>query len=288
MNAMKYGIQDIDHVVSAVADPESAGELLSAMGFTVTPLSVMNNVGVANRLVLFQPQAAGVANFIELMGVVDPQKVIAPLRPFLRGVGGYRWLVLSGPDAASTHERLVRERYPFGEPIAVKRDWVLPTGEVLQVAFNVMMPIDAPIPFNFCEYRTLQHYIRPEFLNHPNGAEMLTGILCESQRPQECQGYFETLFGTRCTPVAKDIHAVTPGHVDLLVGDSAAWQLVLGRKLAPSANSPHKMLGCRIKVRDLAQTETWLRRADLPLERCSLGLIVNSPIDDGTCFVFHG
>jgi hypothetical protein len=282
--SMKYGIEDIDHIVSAVADAESAGSRLTAMGFTVTPLSVMNNVGVANRLVLFKPMSASAANFIELMGVTDPHALIEPLRPFLRDAGGYRWIVLSGPDAAATYEQLTQQRtYPFGKPIPVQRDWALPSGEVLHIAFNVMMPIDAPIPFNFCEYRTLQHYVRPEFLDHANGAETLSAILCCAEQPEKRLSFFEALFGARRKPVAAGIDAVTPGHVKLMVGGLAAWQDVLRTSVDP----PHGLFACRIKVRDLTQTAAYFRRSGFAAARSELGLLLRSPLDDGTYFLFH-
>lgn len=284
---MQHGLREIDHLVSAVPDAQHAGELLAGLGFTVTPLSVLGGMGVANRLVLFKPQSAGAANFVEVMSTIDESKVPRSLARHLRGEPGYRWLVLSGLDAAAAFEQLKQHGYPFGEPIAVERDWVLPSGEVLHVAFKVTLPIDAAIPFNFCEYQTLQHYVRAEFLNHPNGAECLTGVLCSFEQPNECLAYFETLFGTRRKPFATDLYAVGPMHVDLIVGTPAAWDSALGRGLPESAASRHQIIGCRLKVRDLAATETYLREHGFAPSPGALGLVLKSPLDDGTCFVFH-
>jgi hypothetical protein len=284
---MKYGIQEIDHAVSVVADAMQAGNRMASIGFTVTPLSVMSNVGVANRLVLLRPQSPGVANFIELMSVLDERRLPAPLTPYVSGRLGFRWMVLSGPDVAASFEQLSRGGYPFGRPVPVERDWTLPSGEVLHLAFNVMMPIDAPIPFNFCEYRTPQHYVRPEFLEHPNGAETLTGILCQSECPDECLTYFEALFDCERRPLGGDLYAVAPNRVEVIVGAPSTWEHVSGRALSIPPGSPHTVIGCRIRVHDLSETQRYFQTNGLAASRSEVGLVVDSPLGDGTFLVFH-
>lgn len=284
---MKFGIQEIDHVVCFVDDAKRAGDLLADIGFTVTPLSVMRGVGVANRLVLLKPPSAGTANFIELMSIVDESKLPESLKPHLVGGRGYRWMVLSGPDAAVTFEQLHRQGYPFAPPIPVERDWALPSGELLHLAFNVMMPIEAPIPFNFCAYRTLQHYLRPEFLSHANGAQTLSAIFCQSEQPAECLGYFEALFGCSRRPLGGGLYAVTPNRIDLIVGTPAEWQQLSRRKAATSPQSSHTLVGCGIRVDDLAETEGHLLRRGLVPSRTPLGLLVDSPLHDHTVLIFH-
>lgn len=284
---MKYGIQEIDHVVSVVRDSEDAGRRLSNIGFTVTPLSIMGSVGLANRLVLFSPQSSGVANFIELMGIVDEGKIPPSLRPYVRGKKGFHWIVLSGPSAAAVFEQLNHGGYAAPTPMRIERDWCLASGEVLHLAFNVMMPIEAPIPFNFCEYRTLQHYVRPEFLTHANGAETLTGILCQSEQPDECLNYFEALFGNARRPLGNDLCVVTPNRVDLIVGSPSAWERVFGRRLAAAQDSPHRLIGCRIKVRNLSETRSYLRDKGLTPDHSAVGLLLDSPLGDDTWLAFH-
>jgi hypothetical protein len=194
--------------------------------------------------------------------------------------------VLSGPDASSAFEQLNAGGYPFGRPIPVERDWVVPSGEVLRLAFNVLMPIDAPIPFNFCEYRTLEHYLRAEFLEHPNGAESLTALLCESATAEDSLVYFESLFGVTRKPAAHGLSTVTPGKVELIVGVRASWERALNREVPPDS-SRQRMFGARIRVRDLAASGRYFARLNLTVTRSELGLVLDSPLADGTCLVFH-
>jgi hypothetical protein len=247
----------------------------------------MRGVGVANRLVLLRPQSAGTANFIELMSIVDEGKLPESLKLHLLGGKGYRWMVLSGPDAAVTFEELHRHGYPFAPPIPVERDWILPSGEVLHLAFNVMMPIQAPIPFNFCAYRTLEHYLRPEFLSHANGAQTLSALFCQSEQPAECLGYFEALFGCSRRSFGNGLYAVTPNRIDLVIGTPSQWQQLSGHRPPISPTSPHMLVGCSIRVQDLEETERYLLRKGFMPRRTAIGLLVDSPLGDHSTLAFH-
>jgi hypothetical protein len=287
MHARRYGINDIDHVVAAVDDADRAGEAFARMGFTVTPLSLLHNVGVANRLVLLQPRSPGAANFFEVMSPL-PQYPLAPgLRPHLVGASGYRWIVLSGADAERTHRELVRDGYAFAPPVSVKRDWQLSDSQVLHVAFDVLLPTDAPLPFNFCAYHTLEHYLRPEFLCHPNGARSMTDILCMVDHPDQFLSYFERLFGVTRRARFLGIHAVTPGGVALLVGDRDSWHASIGIVPRPEPTGACAVLGCRIVVDSLRETRAWLRAAGFEGEDCEVGLRVQSPLQDRTALFFY-
>ena len=285
--AASFGINDIDHVVAAVDDADRAGESFARMGFTVTPLSMLHNVGVANRLVLLQPPSPGAANFFEVMSPLHQHPVAPGLHPHLVGTSGYRWIVLSGADAVRTHRDLVRDGYSFAPPVAVKRDWQLSDSEVLHVAFDVLLPTDAPLPFNFCAYHTLEHYLRPEWLSHPNGARSMTDILCMVDQPEPFLSYFERLFNATRRRRLRGIDAVTPGGVALLVGDQASWHASIGCVARPQSTGACEVLGCRIVVDSLRETRAWLRDAGFAGEDCELGLRVESPLQDRTSLFFY-
>ncbi|TBU97877.1 hypothetical protein DNJ95_05200 [Stutzerimonas kirkiae] len=284
---MNDGILDIDHVTCVVADPDAAGRQLQALGFSVAPLSVMATAGVANRLVLFEPATVGVANFIELMGIVDRERLPATLLPHLEGERGHRWLVLSGPDAAASVAALRQRGYGLGEPLPIRRELRLESGEVLRIAFDVAMPIEAPLPFNFCQYRTLEHYLHPSLLRHANGARSLTGLLCRSQQPEALLGYFETLFGRPRREHGDGLASVSPAALELLVATDAAWHDWLATALPAQRLHPHQVFGCRIRVDDLAATAAWFAAHGVAGHACRLGLAVAAPVAELGLLVFH-
>jgi hypothetical protein len=267
-----------------VEDAEAAGDALGRLGFTVSPISRLHNIGVANRMVLLQPSSPGAANFLEVMAVTDESAVPALFRPHLIGRRGYRWIVTSGPDVRDAFAKLTQADYAFAPPVAVNRDWVLPDGEVLHVGFDVLLPIEAPLPFNFCAYRTREHYVRPEFMAHANGARTLSGVLCLTPNPEEFLAYFERLFGTQRQRFADGLFSISPRHVALIVGTQAAWRRALGRQ--PVASDGSCLFGCRIEVAERSRTRACLSQAGIAIHESDLGLIVDSPLRDGSVLIF--
>ena len=72
---MAASVVELDHLMIKVDSLKAATEKFSRMGFDVTPESRIESLGVANRLVLLWPRRPGVANFLELMSVPDPENV---------------------------------------------------------------------------------------------------------------------------------------------------------------------------------------------------------------------
>ncbi len=152
---MSYGFTEIDHLLGSAVDPQRGGEKYERLGFTVTPLSVIESLGVGNRMVLLEPLTANTANFVECMGIVDRARVPAAMAQLLEGSEGIRSMVLSGPDAGASYAQLKRDGFEFLPPLDLEREWSLPSGEILRPAFLVTLPAPAPLRFNFCQYSAL-------------------------------------------------------------------------------------------------------------------------------------
>lgn len=256
---MKNGILEIDHLLTKVDDPQRAGERMEQLGFTVTPLSGAESRGVCNRIVLFEPFTPGSANFIELMGVVDQQRMGVVMRELLAGPEGTRSMVLATPDADAARAELLGNGYPAGEVQHIERDWVLP-GETLHVAFDVILPLPAPLPFNLCRYHTLQHYLRPEWAWHANairGLEAVYGVVAD---PADGADYYSALFGAASVPLEDGVFTVSPGRVALTLYSPAAWQAAFG--LAQAAPG---FTGYRLRSVALDTTKDLLARAGVGL-----------------------
>jgi hypothetical protein len=253
---MSYGFSEIDHLLSSSTDPQRGGERYERLGFTVTPLSVITNLGVGNRLLLLRPMTPGTANFFECMGIVDRGRVPASMADLLSGAEGIRSMVLSGADARGSHALLARDGYPFAAPLDIEREWRLPSGEILRPAFLVTLPAPAPLPFNFCQYRTLHYYLREEWLVHANGARHLTGVFALAEEPRTVARYFEAVFSATAV-VRNGLYSVGPGKVQLQIGNRAALRALipdewLGRLLEP------RYLGFEVEVRSLAALRSLL------------------------------
>ena len=188
------GILDIDHLMLGVADPDAAATDFARLGFTVTPLSAMPQIGLANRCVLLTPAQPGRANYLELLD--HDQRASPFMRALLGGGEGIKSLVLAADDMDAAVARFAACGAPPGAPLHIKRGWTLPDGEVLDLAFTVATPaLDAPPVYcNLCQHHTLHHYLRPEWRQHENGARSLVAVLVEADEPARVTDWYARLF----------------------------------------------------------------------------------------------
>ena len=270
---MSYGFLDIDHLLAS-GEPMKGGAQYERLGFTVTPISVIENLGVANRLILLHPLTPGTANFFECMGVVDPERASKnPMGALLSGEPGVRSMVLSTTDARASFEALTRDGFPFGPPLDVEREWQLPDGEVLKPSFRVTLPIGAPLRFNFCEYRTLHYYLREGWLKHENGARHLTKVFAVAADPLAAARYYERVFG-KSLQRRGELHAVTPGQCELQVGNAAAWREILPAGGLPEPSGADRYFGFEVQVESLAAVRKLLRSRNVEFAEQAAALVV--------------
>jgi hypothetical protein len=255
---MKNGISEIDHLLTKVEQPELAGAHFESLGFTVTPLSQIESMGVCNRLVLFEPLTEGSANFIELMGVADATHVPASMAVLLKGPPGIRSMVMATPEAHAARAELVANGYAFGEVHHIARDWVLPDKRI-QVEFDVLLPVPAPFAFNVCRYFSLQHYTRPEWTKHANGIRHLEAVYCIADNPREAWRYYEDLFGIKATGSDARGWSLSPGKVVLTVFSPQSWQRVFRVAAKPG------FAGYRLRSNDFKKTLGYLKSASLQI-----------------------
>jgi hypothetical protein len=281
----KNGIFEIDHLLTAVRDAQRAGEDFERLGFTVTPLSVIAAMGVSNRLVLLSPLTDGAANFVELMALHDSAAANAAMRRLLEGPESVRSMVMASRDAETTRSALAAEGYEPGEVHKLQRVWELPGGEKLHLAFDVLLPLPAPFAFNVCQYRTLQHYLRPRWRAHPNGAVSLVSVHCVDPQPREATGYYEKLFGKRAERESDGSLSITPGKVKLVVHMPAQFAAAFGTE----PPRPGGYAGYSIKVEDPGRATALLRaRGVEPIDLGAAGVVVRPQAAHGNALRFVG
>src|SRR3989339_1924438 len=95
---MKNGIADIDHLMCGVKDVKNANKAFEKMGFTVSPLSD-TGLGVSNRCILLTPPGSETANYIELLGITDPEKARPEVAAMISGDEGVKRIITNTPDA---------------------------------------------------------------------------------------------------------------------------------------------------------------------------------------------
>lgn len=244
----------IDHLLTKVDAPQEAGDWFEQCGFTVTPLSVIGSMGLCNRLVLFAPGEPRGANFIELMGTLPGAAVQPAMAQLLSGTDGTRSMVLVSQDAKASRELLAARGFAPGEVHNVTRTWELP-GESLDLAFDVLLPMQAPLLFNVCRYYTLEHYLRPQWTRHANGVLRVDAVMGVVADIEEAGAFYERLFSVACETIAPGHKRVRPGDVALDLFTPQSWSVVTGTQRAPG------FAGYRLQCEDAEKAAQWFSRA---------------------------
>jgi len=195
---MSDRINAIDHVMIHVPASQSAGAVFERLGFAVTPKSGMP--GLSNRLVCFgdTPHQDGVCNYFELMALEDAEAAPPPMPRLLDGFGPVS-TVMAVDDARAVTERLQQGGMTIGPVLELQRDWALPDGTVITPAFSVAIPDlgQAPVYWNYCCHKTAHHYVRQEFVVHPNTALAFDAVYVIVDDPEAAAAHYARTWQAR-------------------------------------------------------------------------------------------
>lgn len=278
-------IADIDHLLTYVASLEAAARAYQRLGFTMTPVSDIAAMGIANRLVLMRPRNPRGASFIELMAVTDRAKLPPLMQPLLTGEEGIKSMVLLTPDAHAAHASLVARGYAFAPPAHVKREWILSPTESVWPEFDVLLPIPAPLAFNACQYRNVELYHRPAWTEHANTAQFVRAAYAIASDVAATAAYYERLFEAPARREPDGSVSVTPGLTELCIYSPQAFAATFNEP-PPPLLSPACYVGYEIEVRDLASCRRVLEKTGVAHRAFGKRLIVASHAAHGNLVVF--
>jgi|SRR5581483_1347416 len=203
----------IDHVVLAVRDLDRAAATYERLGFTLTPRALHEDqMGTSNRLAQF-----GGRNFIELLEVDRPGKLKAhdltgkpPFFSFgdhnrqaLAEREGLSMLVFATDNARADLGRFAVAGLDTFAPVDFERQARLPDGSSVTVAFTigfVRSPHMPRIAFFVCENRAQQHFWKPDYQCHANGARGIRAVTLASPDPARDAAFISAMFGGMVTP----------------------------------------------------------------------------------------
>jgi catechol 2,3-dioxygenase-like lactoylglutathione lyase family enzyme len=197
------GQRGIDHLVLAVRDLAKARALYEALGFTLTPRA-LHPWGTANHLAQMQ------GCFLEILGVAEPDRIAAAApggfgfgaynRDFLARRDGMSMLVLTTADAAADEAAFRRAGLATFPTFHFDRDATLPDGSVARVAFTLAFVADPGLPeavFFTCQQHAPQHFWKPQFQRHDNGAQRIAEVVLRAEAPRDLAGFLAKVCGTR-------------------------------------------------------------------------------------------
>ena len=228
----------IDHVVLAVCNLGATAAIYQDLGFTLTPRAVHEDrMGTSNRLAQFQ-----VKNFIELLEVDRPE-TLAPhdfLRepPFFsfgdhnrRAVAagdGLSMLVFVGQDARADIDKFKGAGLPTFAPFDFQRLARQPDGTEVTVAFSlafVQSPDMPRVAFFVCENRAQEHFWKPNYQGHANGATGLVAVYLASPVPERDAAFVGKMFDA-------DVRALPGGGCRVACGPAQELRVLTPEALA--------------------------------------------------------
>jgi catechol 2,3-dioxygenase-like lactoylglutathione lyase family enzyme len=262
---MKPG-RGIDHLVLCVRDLEAARAAYARLGFTLTP-PALHPWGTANRLVQLQ------GNFIELLTVADPAKMAPPKqgefafgpfnKAFLEKREGFSMLVFASEDGRRDQAEFAASGLQTYAPFDFSRKAKLPDGQEVTVGFTLAFVTDPRMPeaaFFVCQQTAPQHFWKPDYQRHANGARVISEAVMVADEPASLVELFGKLQG-------KD--AVTAKDGQLIANTARGRVIVLDRKravdrfgdaLPQGPRSPH-FIAYRIAVSDAAKAKAVLDKS---------------------------
>jgi len=278
-------IEAIDHLLTYVHDLDAAASLFRRMGFTLSPVSYIETMGIANYLVLMQAANAGFANFIELMAAPNRSLLPPSMAQILSGREGIKSVVLSTADAALAHAAIARQGFGVKPPVHVKREWVIGPGESVFPQFDVILPFVAPLTFNCCRYFNVELYQRPEWLTHANGAKCIRAVLAVANDHVALIQSFEALFDGPAT-IAGATGRVTCGGVELVLLTPEAASIKFGvDRCAPEGEAAY--LGYVVEVGSLDVLKSSLLAGGIMHRGDGESVYVDPAIGLGNLIVFR-
>lgn len=165
---MPVPITGIDHAIVGVRKLEAARRQWAKLGFTITPRGRHRGWGTANYCIMFE------TDYVELLGIVDPEKFTNKLDRFLKLREGLMGLAFSAEEAEAVSTALEAASIGYKGPADLSRLLELPEGEVEPAFKLVYLNGATPGVSSFvCQHLTRDLVWRPEWTDHPNG---VTGI----------------------------------------------------------------------------------------------------------------
>ena len=228
----------IDHIGIASRSLDGLAAQYEALGFTLTPRAYhQDHMGTSNRLVQFGGPEGG-RNFIELLEVDRPETML-PHAPGFMGFGqfnhdflaqreGLSLIVLRTNDAAADLARWKARGLRVYDQFNFERKATLPDGSQVTVRFELGFVTDPAMPdilFYVCDNKAEDHFWKPAFQRHANGAAELERIVLTARDPSKHAPFLTALFDGKLIEYAGGITVQFAEHaIDVVVPEVLADQ----------------------------------------------------------------
>lgn len=243
--------RSIDHIVLAVDNLDKAAACYQALGFTLTPRAAHEDrMGTSNRLIQFRKK-----NFIEILEVDRPQTLHghdfnadpprfsfgAHNRSFTDKRNGISGLVFASEDARADLKAFRENNIQTYAPFDFERQARLPDGAEVTVAFSLAFATSPELPglvFFACQNRSPEHFWKPAYQQHDNGACSIAAIYLAAVEPHAHGAFLGALFGGEVSAINGGIRVACGEHQEILVLEPGALEAIAPGTAAADNDTP--------------------------------------------------
>jgi hypothetical protein len=266
-------IQGVDHVLVGVADLEAARLGWLRLGFLPSPRGRHIGWGTANYCIMFPH------DYIELLGIVDPQQFTNNLDRFLEQREGLLGLAFASDDPQQSAAGLRARGIVTRGPKDLSRIIELPGGEA-RPAFKLLeLPAEATPALS----AFIVHHLTPELVwreawcRHPNGARGLLAVTAVVDDPSAVAIPYAELFGFDAVLVRDGSVEVDSGGLRLVFAAPGSLPLVQpGLSAYPVQPAPW-LAGLCVAVESLDATAYYFEQMSVPYRRARSGALLVAP-----------
>ena len=282
----------LDHAAHFVPAMDAAAAALERCGFRLTPFTAQANrvdgavvpTGTGNRCLMLR------RGYLEILVATADTELARQLRERIADHVGLHLAAFSSADTAAEHRRLAAVGFPTLPLVDMRRPVKTAAGSE-----DARFTIARVAPGSMAEGRVqfLTHHTeplvwRPDFLDHPNGAQALTGLWIAAADPEEPAARFARFTGRPArrngdlTTIALDrgaLHIARPDHVAQRFG------------IIPAGPLPC-FVASQIAVADLARLEAHLAGATIAhqavwLDKEGQAIVATLSAGLGDAMLFH-
>ncbi len=269
---MYNGILSIDHPFVAVSNMEAAKKTYEKLGFTVPPRGSHIEWGTGNWCIMFAN------DYLELRGIIDPEKFTVNLDETLRKYGeGLAGVAFGTHSAQGNYDEMVKHGITPKPIRALSRNFELEDGWVtpqFSLCFPEEKDITGLLHVVCCEHLTPELMRKPEYLNHPNqsiGVLSLTGRIDDADAVEKAQ---IKLLGTKAvTRIGNNLRLTVPSgqFIDLL--EKSHYDALYGGDSKTVAGTDTYLGVIRLQVSNLNKTQGLLTHNQVPFTQITESLI---------------
>lgn len=252
-------LDGIDHVLVGVRDLEMARERWQRLGFTVTPRGAHIGWGTANYCIMFPD------DYVELIGIVDPDQFTNRLDEFLADREGLMGLAFASTDAETTAAELAEAGLHPDDPRQLKRELHLPDGVVLpEFGLVFVRPEETPeLRSFFCHHRTRELVWQEAWLAHANGSRGLGGMTVVVDSVHGIAPAYARIFGADAIETEPGEVRVDCGRAVLVFVEDETFARLYPRLAPPRFDGRPYPAMLTVHVRDMGDLAAYLSTTDI-------------------------